>query len=124
MLSNSRRSVTTRQGGAGTVNGGQQGEGGEEMDEDFDDEADDELALLLGDDEYDEQAKERSEAKEALRLLLDQFSPDQFERYGVYRSAGFQKAAIRRVGDSILTLLSLSDCPGYSAREPRPSADM
>jgi hypothetical protein len=36
------------------------------MDED-DDDGDDELALLLGDDEYDEQAKERSEAKEALR---------------------------------------------------------
>ena len=62
IASNSRRSVTTKQGGAGQTVAGD----GDEMDED-DDDGDDELALLLGDDEYDEQAKERSEAKEALR---------------------------------------------------------
>lgn len=60
----SRRSAGNRQtaGAATTANNDEDDE-----DEDADGEGDDELDLLLGDDEYDEQAKERSEAKEALR---------------------------------------------------------
>lgn len=32
------------------------------------------------------------------RLLLDQFTPEQLERYEVYRRSGFQKGSIRKVG--------------------------
>ena len=71
MTSISRRSNTTK--GGRTAAGGTDGEDGmaygeAEEDED-DDEGENELDLLLGDDEYDEQAKERAEAKEALRCV-------------------------------------------------------
>lgn len=39
----------------------------DEGDMEDDEDEDGDLDLLLGDEEYDEQAKERSEAKEALR---------------------------------------------------------
>ena len=42
---------------------------GEAEEDEDDDEGENELDLLLGDDEYDEQAKERAEAKEALRCV-------------------------------------------------------
>lgn len=98
-FSSSRRSNTTRggAGGVATTGAGTQAGGSEVEDDEEEEEGDNELDLLLGDAEYDEQAKERSEAKEALRLLLDQFSPEQIERYEVYRRSGFQKIAIRRV---------------------------
>lgn len=74
----------------------------DEDEDDEDDEGDGELDLVLGDAEYDEQAKERSEAKEALRLLLDQFTPEQLERYEVYRRSGFQKGSIRKLINHVL----------------------
>lgn len=79
---------------------GTQADPEEDDDEDDDDEDDEEFNL--GDVAYDEQAKERAEAKEALRLLLDQFGPEQLERYETYRRSGLPGPAVRRLINHVL----------------------
>ncbi|KIJ67393.1 hypothetical protein HYDPIDRAFT_108137 [Hydnomerulius pinastri MD-312] len=68
------------------------GGGGEE-----DGEGEDELLPAMADDDYSAQLKWQSESKDNLKVLMDNFSPAQYDRFEAYRRHALPKQAVRRV---------------------------
>ncbi|KAL5501023.1 TAF11 [Sanghuangporus vaninii] len=65
------------------------------MDEDVEGEED--LLPDMADDDYSAQLSWQSQSKDNLKVLMDNFSPDQYDRYEAYRRNALPKQAVRRV---------------------------
>jgi transcription initiation factor TFIID subunit 11 len=64
---------------------------------DEDVEGEDELLPAMADDDYSAQLSWQSESKDNLKVLMDNFSPGQYERFEAYRRHALPKQAIRKV---------------------------
>ncbi|KAF8120456.1 TAFII28-domain-containing protein [Boletus edulis] len=64
---------------------------------DEDGEGEDELLPAMADDDYSAQLSWQSESKDNLKLLMDNFSPAQYDRFEAYRRHALPKQAVRRV---------------------------
>ncbi|KAG1736207.1 TAFII28-domain-containing protein [Suillus lakei] len=64
---------------------------------DEDAEGEDELLPAMADDDYSAQLSWQSESKDNLKVLMDNFSPGQYERFEAYRRHALPKQAIRKV---------------------------
>ncbi|KAG0707203.1 TAFII28-domain-containing protein [Suillus ampliporus] len=64
---------------------------------DEDAEGEDELLPAMADDDYSAQLSWQSESKDNLKVLMDNFSPAQYERFEAYRRHALPKQAIRKV---------------------------
>lgn len=64
---------------------------------DEDVEGEDELLPAMADDDYSAQLSWQSESKDNLKVLMDNFSPAQYERFEAYRRHALPKQAIRKV---------------------------
>jgi len=60
-------------------------------------EADDEVLPAMADDDYSAQLSWQSQSKDNLKVLMDNFSPEQYDRYEAYRRHALPKAAVRKV---------------------------
>ncbi|TIB65841.1 hypothetical protein E3P78_00390 [Wallemia ichthyophaga] len=67
--------------------------------EDDDDEIDDDW---MEDDEFERERLQSKKAKEDLGILLQHFSPEQLQRYEVYRRAALNKSTIRKLCNQTL----------------------
>jgi hypothetical protein len=115
-------------------------------------EGEDELLPAMADDDYSAQLSWQSQSKDNLkyvlyssppsmilqfstnyRVLMDNFTPEQYERFEAYRRHALPKQAVRKVNDTFFQVLAHDHCsvnahfrnrrlasppPGYSA-EPR-----
>ncbi|KIY63976.1 TAFII28-domain-containing protein [Cylindrobasidium torrendii FP15055 ss-10] len=66
--------------------------GGEE-----DGEGDDELFPAMADDDYSAQQTWNSQSKDNLKVLMDHFSAEQYDRFEAYRRHALPKQAVRKV---------------------------
>lgn len=64
---------------------------------DDDGEGDDELLPAMADDDYSAQLSWQSQSKENLKVLMDNFSPAQYDRFEAYRRHALPKQAVRKV---------------------------
>ncbi|KAF7297923.1 TAFII28 domain-containing protein [Mycena chlorophos] len=64
---------------------------------DEDGEGDDELLPAMADDDYSAQLSWQSESKDNLKVLMDSFTPEQYERFEAYRRHALPKQAVRKV---------------------------
>ncbi|KAF5347780.1 hypothetical protein D9756_010264 [Leucocoprinus leucothites] len=64
-------------------------------DEDAD--VDDELLPAMADDDYSAQQSWNTQSKDNLKILMDSFTPDQYERFEAYRRHALPKQAVRKV---------------------------
>ncbi|KAF9071567.1 hTAFII28-like protein conserved region-domain-containing protein [Rhodocollybia butyracea] len=60
-------------------------------------EGDDELLPAMADDDYSAQLSWQSQSKDNLKVLMENFSPDQYERFEAYRRHALPKQAVRKV---------------------------
>ncbi|KXN91326.1 Transcription initiation factor TFIID subunit 11 [Leucoagaricus sp. SymC.cos] len=65
------------------------------MDEDGD--VDDELLPAMADDDYSAQQSWNTQSKDNLKILMDNFTPEQYERFEAYRRHALPKQAVRKV---------------------------
>ncbi|KAJ3562036.1 hypothetical protein NP233_g9827 [Leucocoprinus birnbaumii] len=65
------------------------------MDEDAD--VDDELLPAMADDDYSAQQDWNTQSKDNLKILMDSFSGEQYERFEAYRRHALPKQAVRKV---------------------------
>ncbi|KAF9221071.1 TAFII28-domain-containing protein [Gyrodon lividus] len=64
---------------------------------DEDGEGEDEWLPAMADDDYSAQLSWQSESKDNLKVLMDNFSPAQYDRFEAYRRHALPKQAVRRV---------------------------
>jgi len=64
-------------------------------DEDVD--VDDELLPAMADDDYSAQQSWNTQSKDNLKILMDNFTPEQYERFEAYRRHALPKQAVRKV---------------------------
>ncbi|KAG8215786.1 hTAFII28-like protein conserved region-domain-containing protein, partial [Butyriboletus roseoflavus] len=64
---------------------------------DEDGEGEDEVLPAMADDDYSAQLSWQSESKDNLKVLMDKFSPAQYDRFEAYRRHALPKQAVRRV---------------------------
>ncbi|KIL63699.1 hypothetical protein M378DRAFT_79232 [Amanita muscaria Koide BX008] len=64
---------------------------------DDDGEGDDELFPAMADDDYSAQLSWQSQSKDNLKVLMDNFSPEQYDRFEAYRRHALPKQAVRKV---------------------------
>ncbi|KAH7910772.1 TAFII28-domain-containing protein [Hygrophoropsis aurantiaca] len=62
-----------------------------------DGEGEDELLPAMADDDYSAQLSWQSESKDNLKVLMDNFSPAQYDRFEAYRRHALPKQAVRKV---------------------------
>ncbi|KAK2464956.1 hypothetical protein APHAL10511_003032 [Amanita phalloides] len=62
-----------------------------------DDGEDDELFPAMADDDYSAQLSWQSQSKDNLKVLMDNFSPAQYDRFEAYRRHALPKQAVRKV---------------------------
>ncbi|PPR04668.1 hypothetical protein CVT24_011885 [Panaeolus cyanescens] len=62
-----------------------------------DGEQDDELLPAMADDDYSAQLSFQSQSKDNLKVLMDNFSPAQYDRFEAYRRHALPKQAVRKV---------------------------
>ncbi|KAK0453028.1 TAFII28-domain-containing protein [Armillaria borealis] len=74
-----------------------------------DGEGDDEMLPAMADDDYSAQLSFQSQSKDNLKVLMDNFSPDQYDRFEAYRRHALPKQAVRKVALNQLSL-SLGPC--------------
>ncbi|KAF9476145.1 TAFII28-domain-containing protein [Pholiota conissans] len=60
-------------------------------------EGDDELLPAMADDDYSAQLSWQSQSKDNLKVLMDNLSPDQYDRFEAYRRHALPKQAVRKV---------------------------
>ena len=60
-------------------------------------EEDEEVLPAMADDDYSEQLSWQSQSKDNLKVLMDSFTPEQYERYEAYRRSALSKGAVRKV---------------------------
>ncbi|KAF9492386.1 TAFII28-domain-containing protein [Pleurotus eryngii] len=60
-------------------------------------EGEDELLPAMADDDYSAQLSWQSQSKDNLKVLMDNFSPAQYERFEAYRRHALPKQAVRKV---------------------------
>ncbi|KAJ3999774.1 TAFII28-domain-containing protein [Lentinula boryana] len=60
-------------------------------------EGDDELLPAMADDDYSAQLSWQSQSKDNLKVLMENFSPDQYDRFEAYRRHALPKQAVRKV---------------------------
>jgi transcription initiation factor TFIID subunit 11 len=60
-------------------------------------EGDDEILPAMADDDYSAQLSWQSQSKDNLKVLMENFSPDQYERFEAYRRHALPKQAVRKV---------------------------
>ena len=51
----------------------------------------------MADDDYSAQLSWQSQSKDNLKVLMDSFGPEQYERYEAYRRSALSKGAVRKV---------------------------
>jgi len=61
-----------------------------------DDEGDEEEGALMGEDDYTTQLKWQSQSKQNLKILMENFTQDQHDRYGQYRRSTVNKNTVRK----------------------------
>ncbi|KAJ6520735.1 TAFII28-domain-containing protein [Mycena capillaripes] len=64
---------------------------------DEDGEGDDELLPAMADDDYSAQLSWQSQTKDNLKVLMDNFTPEQYERFEAYRRHALPKQGVRKV---------------------------
>ncbi|KAF8883028.1 hTAFII28-like protein conserved region-domain-containing protein [Infundibulicybe gibba] len=64
---------------------------------DDDGDGDDELLPAMADDDYSAQLSWQSQSKDNLKVLMDNFSPAQYDRFEAYRRHALPKQAVRKV---------------------------
>ncbi|KAG6836391.1 hypothetical protein H0H93_008536 [Arthromyces matolae] len=64
---------------------------------DDDGDGDDDMLPAMADDDYSAQLSFQSQSKDNLKVLMDNFSPEQYERFEAYRRHALPKAAVRKV---------------------------
>ncbi|KAF9466767.1 hTAFII28-like protein conserved region-domain-containing protein [Collybia nuda] len=64
---------------------------------DEDGEGDDELLPAMADDDYSAQLSWQSQSKDNLKILMENFSPAQYDRFEAYRRHALPKQAVRKV---------------------------
>ncbi|KAG6829236.1 hypothetical protein H0H92_005238 [Tricholoma furcatifolium] len=64
---------------------------------DDDGDGDDEMLPAMADDDYSAQLSFQSQSKDNLKVLMDNFSPAQYDRFEAYRRHALPKAAVRKV---------------------------
>ncbi|EIN04529.1 TAFII28-domain-containing protein [Punctularia strigosozonata HHB-11173 SS5] len=64
---------------------------------DEDGEGDDELLPAMADDDYSAQLSYQSQSKDNLKVLMDNLSPEQYDRFEAYRRHALPKQAVRKV---------------------------
>jgi len=62
-----------------------------------DGEGEDEMLPAMADDDYSAQAYYQSQSKDNLKVLMDNFSPAQYDRFEAYRRHALPKQAVRKV---------------------------
>ncbi|TFK25908.1 TAFII28-domain-containing protein [Coprinopsis marcescibilis] len=62
-----------------------------------DGEGDDELLPAMADDDYSAQMSFQTQSKDNLKVLMDNFTPDQYDRFEAYRRHTLNKQAVRKV---------------------------
>lgn len=62
-----------------------------------DEDGEDEILPAMADDDYSAQLSWQSESKDNLKVLMDNFSPAQYDRFEAYRRHALPKQAIRKV---------------------------
>ncbi|OCH84845.1 TAFII28-domain-containing protein [Obba rivulosa] len=62
-----------------------------------DGEGEDEVLPAMADDDYSAQLSWQSQSKDNLKVLMDNFSPDQYDRFEAYRRHALPKQAVRKV---------------------------
>ncbi|KZV65627.1 TAFII28-domain-containing protein [Peniophora sp. CONT] len=86
---------------AGPSSSGQQGTAqpgqGQGQGEEGEGEEDEELLPAMADDDYSAQLSWQSQSKDNLKVLMDSFGPEQYERYEAYRRSALSKGAVRKV---------------------------
>ncbi|CCM00214.1 uncharacterized protein FIBRA_02242 [Fibroporia radiculosa] len=60
-------------------------------------EGEDEMLPAMADDDYSAQLSFQSQSKDNLKVLMDNFSPEQYDRFEAYRRHALPKAAVRKV---------------------------
>lgn len=70
------------------------------LDEDGD--GDDELLPAMADDDYSAQLSWNSQSKDNLKVLMDNFNPEQYDRFEAYRRHALPKQAVRKVIQQVL----------------------
>ncbi|KAH9974975.1 TAFII28-domain-containing protein [Lactifluus volemus] len=60
-------------------------------------EGEDELLPAMADDDYSAQLSWQSQSKDNLKVLMDNFTPEQYERFEAYRRHALPKQAVRKV---------------------------
>ncbi|KAJ4473568.1 TAFII28-domain-containing protein [Lentinula aciculospora] len=60
-------------------------------------EGDDEILPAMADDDYSAQLSWQSQSKDNLKVLMENFSPDQYDRFEAYRRHALPKQAVRKV---------------------------
>ncbi|KAI0316291.1 hTAFII28-like protein conserved region-domain-containing protein [Amylostereum chailletii] len=60
-------------------------------------EGDDEVLPAMADDDYSAQLSWQSQSKDNLKVLMDNFTPEQYERFEAYRRHALPKQAVRKV---------------------------
>ncbi|KAI0065197.1 TAFII28-domain-containing protein [Artomyces pyxidatus] len=58
---------------------------------------DDEVLPAMADDDYSAQLSWQSQSKDNLKVLMDNFTPEQYERFEAYRRHALPKQAVRKV---------------------------
>lgn len=87
-------------GGAGTTGGaGGTGGGG----------GDDDMLPAMADDDYSAQLSFQSQSKDNLKVLMDNFSPEQYDRFEAYRRHALPKQGVRKV---------IQQCVGQQVSQP------
>ncbi|KAJ7935294.1 hTAFII28-like protein conserved region-domain-containing protein [Mycena leptocephala] len=71
---------------------------------DEDGEGDDELLPAMADDDYSAQLSWQSQSKDNLKVLMDNFTPLQYERFEAYRRHALPKQAVRKVIQQALNM--------------------
>jgi len=64
---------------------------------DDDGDGEDELLPAMADDDYSAQLSWQSQSKDNLKVLMDNFSPEQYDRFEAYRRHALPKQAVRKV---------------------------
>ncbi|TDL20476.1 TAFII28-domain-containing protein [Rickenella mellea] len=64
---------------------------------DDDGDGDDDFLPDMADDDYSAQLSWQSQSKDNLKVLMDNFTPEQYDRYEAYRRNALPKQAVRRV---------------------------
>jgi len=64
---------------------------------DEDNEGDDENLPDMADDDYSAQLSWQSKTKDDLKVLMDNFTPEQYDRYEAFRRNALPKQAVRKV---------------------------